>query len=263
LSSRLALGLEYDGSAFSGWQTQPGGTAVEDAVESALNQFAGNPVDTVCAGRTDAGVHATYQVIHIDAAVERPLQAWVRGTNRFLSSAVAIRWARLVPASFHARFGATARRYDYWILNDPVRAPLAHGRVGWVFRPLDEEAMRQAAGLLTGVHDFSSFRAAECQADSPVRELRELSVLRIGRLIRVRAVANAFLHHMVRNLVGTLVYVGAGRHAPSWVREILEARDRTRAAPTFAAAGLYLTHVEYDPALDLPAADDTPPFAFR
>jgi len=257
---KLALGLQYDGATLCGWQTQPNGQSVQDTVERALLQFAGTPLATICAGRTDAGVHATYQVVHIDTEIERPLQAWVRGVNRFLPHSIAVRWARTVPQTFHARYSALSRRYDYWIVNDPVRSPLAANRAGWVFRPLDIAAMQRAAALLTGTHDFSSFRSAECQAKSPVRELREFTVDRSGTFIRVRAVANAFLHHMVRNLVGTLVYVGTGRHDAEWAGEILTARDRTRAAPTFSAAGLYLTHVEYDPALDLPPADETPPF---
>jgi tRNA pseudouridine38-40 synthase len=165
-----------------------------------------------------------------------------------------------VPQAFHARYSALARRYDYWIFNDAVRAPLFLDRVGWVFRPLDVEAMQRAARFLTGAHDFTSFRSSECQAKSPVRDLRELTVERFGAFIRVRAVANAFLHHMVRNIVGALVYVGTGRHTPDWVAEVLAARDRTRAAPTFAAAGLYLTYVEYDRAFELPPADSSPPF---
>jgi tRNA pseudouridine38-40 synthase len=256
---RLALGLEYDGSAFTGWQTQPGGTGVQDALERALEHFAVQRIATICAGRTDAGVHATYQVVHFDTEIDRPLQSWVGGVNRWLPRAAAVRWAVRVPDDFHARFGASARRYDYWLLNDAVRSPLAERRVGWVYRPLDDEAMRAGARHLIGTHDFSSFRAAECQAASPVRELRELRIERFGRLIRIRAVANAFLHHMVRNMVGTLVYVGLGRQPPDWVREVVQARDRDAAAPTFAAAGLYLTYVQYDPALALPAPNETIP----
>ncbi len=256
---RLALGLEYDGSAFTGWQTQPGGTGVQDALERALAAFATHPVATICAGRTDAGVHATYQVVHFDTLLERPLQSWVRGVNRWLPRSAAVRWAARVPDDFHARFGARARRYDYWLLNDPVRSPLAERRVGWVYRPLDVDAMRAAAIHLVGEHDFTSFRAAECQAASPVRELRELRIDRFGRLIRLRFVANAFLHHMVRNLVGTLVYVGLGRQPPGWVRAVIEARSRAAAAPTFSAVGLYLTHVQYDPTLALPAPLDAMP----
>ena len=253
---RLALGLQYDGAAFHGWQTQADGQTVQVAVEQALAQLAGAEVPTVCAGRTDAGVHATYQVVHIDPPVLRPLNAWVRGVNRFLPEAAAVRWAVRVPDSFHARFGAVARRYDYWLLNDPVRSPLLARRAGWLARPLQLEPMRRAAALLVGRHDFSAFRSAECQAASPVRELRELGIERFGNLIRFRLVANAFLHHMVRNLVGTLVYVGLGRQPPQWVGEVLRGGDRRAAAPTFAAAGLYLTGVEYDPSFGLPGPPD-------
>ena len=258
---RLALGLQYDGAAFCGWQTQPNGAAVQDVLERALAQFAGRRIATTCAGRTDAGVHATYQVVHFDTDVARPLDAWVRGVNRWLPQALAVRWARRVADEFHARFSARGRRYDYWLLNDPVRAPLFERRVGWVFRPLDIEAMRSAALLLAGNHDFSSFRSAECQAASPVRELRSVELTEQGRLLRLRFVANAFLHHMVRNLVGTLVYVGLGRQPASWVGELLAARDRRLAAPTFSAAGLYLTAVDYDAAFELPPAEDFAPFA--
>jgi tRNA pseudouridine38-40 synthase len=249
---RIALGIEYDGSHFTGWQTQAGGTAVQDFVERALQRFCGAPIATVCAGRTDAGVHACCQVVHFDCALSRPPQSWVRGVNSDLPRAVAVRWAREVPAEFHARYGATGRRYDYWILNDPVRSPLLETRTGWVYRTLDDDAMRAAAAHLVGTHDFSSFRSAECQAGTPVRELRALEIARAGRLLRIRVGANAFLHHMVRNIVGALVAVGVGRYPPSWLAEVLAARDRRLAAPTFAAAGLYLTGVEYDPRFDLP-----------
>lgn len=250
---RIALGIEYDGASFNGWQTQADGHSVQDAVERALAQIAGDTVSTICAGRTDAGVHALDQVVHFDTGAERPLTAWVRGANRFLPPAVAVRWARVVPDDFNARYAARRRRYDYWILNDAVRSPLAHGRATWIFRPLEETAMQRAADHLVGTHDFSSFRAAECQAASPVRELHELSVRRFGRWIRVSMTANAFLHHMVRNIVGALVYVGTGRQQPEWIIELLAARDRTRAAPTLAAEGLYLARVEYDVRFDLPS----------
>jgi tRNA pseudouridine38-40 synthase len=256
---RIVLGVEYDGAPYSGWQTQPGGAGVQDTLERALASFAKVRLATVCAGRTDAGVHATFQVVHIDTALDRPLQSWVRGVNRFLPSAVAVRWARVMPDDFHARFSARARRYDYWLLNEPVRPALLAQRVGWVFRPLDEQAMQDAAVCLVGRHDFTSFRAAECQAASPVREIMSLDVERHGRRLRVRIVANAFLHHMVRNIVGALVYVGVGRKPASWMEELLAARDRSRAAPTFAAAGLYLTHVQYDPSLELPPGEDCTP----
>lgn len=255
---RIALGLEYDGAAFTGWQTQPDGRGAQDALERALAEVAGVPVATICAGRTDTGVHALDQVVHFDTGVRRPLGAWVRGVNRHLPPALAVRWARETPDDFHARFGARRRTYDYWILNDPVRSPLAHARAGWVFRPLDVAAMQAAAAHLVGRHDFTSFRSAECQAASPVRDLLELTVERRGRLLRVRAGANAFLHHMVRNIVGLLVYVGLGRRPPAWAGEVLAARNRALAAPTFAAAGLYLVRVEYDAAFDLPAPAAAP-----
>jgi tRNA pseudouridine38-40 synthase len=250
---RIALGLEYDGAAHAGWQTQPSGHGVQDAVEAALAAIAGVPIATICAGRTDAGVHAIDQVIHLDTDVERPLTAWVRGVNRFLPPSAAVRWARRVAPDFHARYSAYSRTYDYLIVNEPVRSPLLHARAGWVFRPLDVGAMAAAAALLIGRHDFSSFRSAECQAASPVRELNELRVARRGRIVRVRARANAFLHHMVRNLVGALVHVGLGRRPPGWIADVLAARDRSVAAPTFSAAGLYLMRVEYDQRFDLPA----------
>jgi tRNA pseudouridine38-40 synthase len=257
---RIALGIEYDGAGFSGWQTQPDGRAVQDAIESSLASIAGHPVSTVCAGRTDAGVHALDQVVHFDTDVSRPLTAWVRGTNRFLPSAISVRWAREVPADFHARFGARRRRYNYWLLNDPVRSPLAHGRATWVFRALDEAAMQQAAALLVGTHDFTSFRSTECQAASPMRELHQLEVRRFGRWLRLSATANAFLHHMMRNIAGTLVAVGTGRQRPEWAGEVLAARDRSVAAATLAADGLYLARVEYDGRFDLPAPGAHAPY---
>ena len=256
---RLALGLEYDGAAFSGWQTQADGNTVQDALERALREFAGTELPTVCAGRTDAGVHATYQVVHIDTGLDRPLHSWVRGVNSFLPRSVAVRWCATVPEAFHARYGAQARRYDYWLLNDPVRRPLTEQRVGWVFRPLDELRMRAAATCLLGMHDFSAFRAAECQAASPVRTVHELGIVRRGAFLQVRITANAFLHHMVRNIVGALVEVGVARQAPEWIAEVLAGRDRSRAAPTFAASGLYLSGVQYDAAFGLPAPLDAIP----
>lgn len=255
---RLALGLEYDGATFNGWQTQADGRSVQDAVERALAQIAGSAVATICAGRTDSGVHALDQVIHFDTGAQRPPSAWVRGVNRFLPTSIAVRWARQVDDEFHARYGARRRRYDYWILNTPVRSPLAHGRVGWVFRPLDEGSMQQAAMHLIGRHDFTSFRSAECRATTPVRDIEQLTVHRAGSLVHISVTANAFLHHMVRNIVGALVYVGAGRRPQDWVKEVLHARDRAAGAPTFAAAGLYLTRVEYDPAFGLPAPAEHP-----
>jgi len=261
LPVRIALGLEYDGAGYNGWQTQPDGRSVQDALERALAELAETRIATICAGRTDAGVHALDQVVHFDTDVERPLTAWVRGTNRFLPDSIAVRWARSVDDGFHARFSARRRSYEYLIYNDPVRPALARRRATWVFRPLDVAAMQAAAALLVGKHDFSSFRSAECQAASPVRELHRLDVHAAGRLIRVRASANAFLHHMVRNIAGALVAVGLGRQAPDWTAALLAARDRRQGAPTLAADGLYLVRVEYDARFALPAADAAP-FAF-
>lgn len=254
---RVALGVEYDGSAFHGWQVQPGGGTVQDALQAALREIAGVPVDVVCAGRTDAGVHATGQVVHFDAPVERPLSAWVRGVNTFLPPAVAVRWARPVADDFHARFAAFGRRYRYLLLNRPQRPGVWHGRAGWYHHALDAAAMQQAADRFVGEHDFSAFRAAECQAKSPVKTLRRAEVRRVGDLVVFDFEASAFLHHMVRNMVGSLVYIGQGKHAPGWIAELLEERDRRRAAPTFAAAGLYLVGVEYEARWGLPGGDDT------
>lgn len=254
---RVALGVEYDGSAFHGWQVQPGGGTVQDALQAALREIAGVPVDVVCAGRTDAGVHATGQVVHFDAPVERPLSAWVRGVNTFLPPAVAVRWAQPVADDFHARFAAFGRRYRYLLLNRPQRPGVWHGRAGWYHHALDTAAMQQAADHFVGEHDFSAFRAAECQAKSPVKTLRRAEVRRVGDLVVFDFEASAFLHHMARNMVGSLVYIGQGKHAPGWIAELLDERDRRRAAPTFAAAGLYLVGVEYEARWGLPGGDDT------
>ena len=252
---RIALGLEYDGSAFCGWQTQPGGGSVQDALEAALAQIAGVPLATVCAGRTDAGVHATGQVVHFDSGVERPLTAWVRGVNTFLPPAVAVRWAQEVDPGFHARFSAFGRRYRYLLLNRSQRPGVGHGRIGWYHHPLDETRMQQAAAMLLGEHDFSAFRAADCQARTPVKTLRQANVRRQGEMIVFDFEASAFLHHMVRNLVGSLVYIGQGKHPPQWMAELLVAKDRRHAAPTFAADGLYLVGVCYESRWGLPEPD--------
>lgn len=254
---RIALGLEYDGSAYRGWQTQPGGASVQDALETALLHIAGVPLKVVCAGRTDAGVHASGQVVHFDVAIDRPLSAWVRGVNSFLPPSVAVCWAQVVADSFHARFSARARRYRYLLLNRAQRPGVWHGRVGWYHWPLDEHAMQQAARYLPGEHDFSAFRAAQCQAKSPVKTMQQASVQRVGDLLVFDFVASAFLHHMVRNLVGSLVYIGQGKHAPDWMAALLASRSRLLAAPTFSAAGLYLMGVDYEPHWALPVAGQT------
>ncbi len=251
---RIALCLEYDGAGFAGWQSQPGGRTVQDVLEHALAQIAGAPTRVVCAGRTDAGVHALAQVVHFDVAVDRPQTAWVRGVNAHLPAAVAVRWAIPIDENFHARFSARSRAYRYLLLNRPERPGLLSGRVGWCHRALDLAAMRDAATCLSGEHDFSSFRAAECQAKSPVKTMHEFTVTRQDDLIVFDCRANAFLHHMVRNLIGALVYVGMGRHPAAWLAELLAARDRRLGAPTYAPDGLYLAGVEYDAQWALPSA---------
>jgi tRNA pseudouridine38-40 synthase len=250
---RIALGIEYDGSRFLGWQTQPGGGSVQDALEPALGAIAGGAVTLTCAGRTDRGVHARAQVAHFDTGAQRPLSAWVRGVNALLPDSVAVLWARPVDGEFHARYSAFARGYRYVLLNRAVRPALAARYAGWYHAPLDVEAMREAARLLTGEHDFSAFRSAECQAKSPVRTLFELSIEKNQDRIDFVLRANAFLHHMVRNIVGTLVYVGKGKQPPRWTKEVLESRKRALAAPTFAPQGLYLEAVEYDARWGLPS----------
>ncbi len=251
---RIALCLEYDGAEFAGWQSQPGGRTVQDVLEHALAQIAGAPIRVVCAGRTDAGVHALAQVVHFDVAVDRPQTAWVRGVNAHLPAAVAVRWAVPVGDNFHARFSARSRAYRYLLLNRPERPGLLSGRVGWCHRPLDLAAMQDAAACLIGEHDFTSFRAAECQAKSPVKTMHEFTVTRQGDLIVFDCRASAFLHHMVRNLVGALAYVGTGRQPVAWLAELLAARDRRLGAPTHAPDGLYLAGVEYDRQWVLPTA---------
>lgn len=255
---RLALGLSYRGDAYRGWQSQPDGLTVQDRVEEALARFADRPVRTVCAGRTDAGVHALNQVAHLDTEIEREPFSWVRGTNRYLPPDIAVQWCRPVDAAFHARNSARGRRYAYLLLESPVRPAIEAGAVGWVFRPLDATPMREAAAHLIGEHDFSAFRSAECQAASPVKNLRRIEIVRCGAYWRFEFEASAFLHHMVRNLMGCLLAVGQGVRAPQWLAEVLAAGDRSLAAPTFAPDGLYFLGPQYDANLDLP--ERTPAF---
>ena len=249
---RIALGLEYDGASFSGWQSQPEGNTVQDVLEKALGRVAGMRVPVVCAGRTDAGVHATAQVVHFDVSVERLETAWVRGTNAHLPASVAVRWAKLVPEEFHARFSARGRSYRYVLLNRPERPGLMAGKFGWCHRPLDVAAMQSAASCLIGEHDFSSFRASGCQAKSPIKILYRFDIARQGDLILFDCSASAFLHHMIRNLVGALVYVGMGRQPPIWFVNLLAACDRRLGAPTFAPDGLYLVGIDYGDQWALP-----------
>jgi tRNA pseudouridine38-40 synthase len=251
---RIALGLEYDGGLFCGWQSQLERCGVQDALERAVSEIAGEAVRVTAAGRTDTGVHASAQVVHFDTLAERPESAWVRGVNAFLPESVAVLWAVIVPEEFHARFSAQSRRYRYWLLNHPVRPALQAGKMGWYHAPLDAEKISEAANFLLGEHDFSAFRAAECQAKSPIKHLYQADVARHGNFLVFDFHANAFLHHMVRNIVGCLVYVGKGKHDPAWLQEILASRDRRLAAPTFAPDGLYLAGIEYDTKWLLPDA---------
>ena len=253
---RIALGVEYCGSAFHGWQSQAGGGTVQDALEAALRGIACGPVGVLCAGRTDAGVHATHQVVHFDTLVERPLTAWVRGVNSHLPEGVAVRWAQPVAAEFHARFSARGRRYRYLLLNRPQRPGLWQGRVGWFHCPLDLAVMQAASARLLGEHDFSAFRAADCQAKSPIKTMSRAEVRQCGNMFVFDFEASAFLHHMVRNLVGTLVYIGKGTQSPSWVDELLQMKDRKLAAPTFSPDGLYFRGPVYEPHWGLPDPDD-------
>jgi tRNA pseudouridine38-40 synthase len=243
---RLALGVSYRGQAYRGWQSQPGGHTVQDKLEQALTSFAARPLKTLCAGRTDAGVHALNQVVHVDTDVERDSSSWVRGTNRFLPSDIAVQWCVPVAGDFHARNSARGRRYTYWLLEAPVRPAVEAGAAGWTFRPLDARRMEAAAALLVGEHDFSAFRSAQCQAASPVKHMRSISVVRRGAYWRFDFDGSAFLHHMVRNIMGCLLAVGNGKREPGWLREVLASRDRSRAAPTFAPDGLYFVGPYYD-----------------
>lgn len=226
---------------------------MQDALDAALAGIAAQPVSTIAAGRTDRGVHARMQVVHFDTEAQRPESAWVRGVNALLPDAVAVLWSREVPGEFHARFSATARTYRYELLNRPVRPALAAHYAGWFHLPLDVEKMRAAAAHLVGEHDFSAFRSAQCQAKTPMRTIHLFNVEQREGAIHFVIRANAFLHHMVRNLVGTLVYVGSGKHPPAWAAEVLRSRERARAAPTFGPEGLYLEKIEYQPKWGLPA----------
>lgn len=248
------LGIAYRGTAYKGWQWQPAVPTVQAEVERALSAFADRPVSTVCAGRTDAGVHAFNQVVHLDTPLDRDPFAWVRGTNRFLPADIAVQWCRRLPDGFHARYSARGRRYRYLLRESPVRPAIESGGCGWTFRPLDGDAMRSAATRLLGTHDFTSFRSSECQAKDPVKTLRSIHITRHGAYWRFDFDADAFLHHMVRNLMGCLVRVGAGLAHPAWIDDVLAARDRDAAAPTFAPDGLYFEGPYYDAALDLPQA---------
>ena len=253
---RIALGISYSGSAYEGWQSQLSGKTVQDKVELALSKFAVQPIRVMCAGRTDAGVHALMQVAHFDTLLLREMASWVRGTNTFLPSDIAVQWAQAVPHDFHSRASAVMRRYAYVVLESPVRPSVETGRVGWVYRALDGSAMQRAASDLIGEHDFSSFRAAQCQANSPVKTIHRIDISqRTGansRYWRFEFEANAFLHHMIRNIMGCLLAIGQGAQPSTWLAEVLAARRRDAAAPTFSPHGLYFLGPLYDARYGLP-----------
>lgn len=242
---RIVLAVEYDGRAFSGWQIQPSVLTVQAELERAVSKMAGEPVRIHAAGRTDAGVHASRQIVHFDTDVQRPLTAWVRGVNSFLPAGVSVLWSKAVSPDFHARFSAEARYYRYLLLVHPVRPSLWAGKIGWVHQPLDATQMAVAAETLLGEHDFSSFRAAECQAKTPVKFMQDIRIQQSGSLLVFDFCASAFLHHMVRNIMGALIHVGKGNQPSDWMKELLESKNRELAPPTFMPDGLYLSGVKY------------------
>jgi tRNA pseudouridine38-40 synthase len=249
---RIAVGVEYLGTPYVGWQAQAGQPSVQQAVEEALSAVADAPVATTCAGRTDAGVHASGQVAHFDTGARRTPRAWVLGANTRLPSDIAITWAREMPPAFHARYSALSRTYHYHIVNRGERPALAAGRVAWVHRPLDTGRMNAAAAALLGEHDFSAFRTAECQSKTPMRRVMAIGVAREGDRVTLSVTANAFLHHMVRNIAGLLIAIGRGDAAPEFAAEVLASRDRRRNAATAPAGGLYLASVAYAPEFGVP-----------
>lgn len=249
---RIALGIEYDGSDFSGWQYQSHSPSVQDCLEQALSKVADQPVRVMCAGRTDTGVHALGQVVHFDTEVQRDLRAWTLGANANLPKQVVVLWAQHVDDDFHARFSAHRRRYRYVIFNRPIRPTFLANRVAWEFRPLDVQRMQRASQHLLGEHDFSAYRAAGCQSKTPMREVTALQVQRKDDLVLIDIEANAFLHHMVRNIAGVLMTIGAGEQPVDWSHTVLISKDRCSAGTTAPAAGLYFVEVDYRPAYDLP-----------
>lgn len=250
---RIALGICYDGSSFEGWQSQPSGNTVQDNLERALSGIAGKTVRVTAAGRTDAGVHALGQVVHFDTDISRPNSAWVRGTNALLPDSIAVQWSCEIGEDFNARFSAVARRYVYVLYVHPVRPSIQAGKVAWYHSALDLDAMRAAACSIEGTHDFSAFRSSQCQAKSPIKTVKSMRVHARDPYILFDITADAFLHHMVRNIVGCLLYVGKGARPSPWIADLLDRRDRSLAAPTLSPAGLYLAHVMYMPNWNLPS----------
>lgn len=251
---RYALGISYNGYHYRGWQSQPCGNTIQDKVEVALSAFAGTDERTkiMCSGRTDAGVHATQQVVHFDTALNRQLQGWIRGTNRYLPDDIAVEWALEVPDSFHARASTIARSYSYVLVQSPVRPSILHGQVGWVFQPLVLERMQEAAQYLIGEHDFSSFRAAMCQSPTPIKTIHAIDITQQGNAFIFNFRANAFLHHMIRNIMGCLVWAGTRQKEPAFMQTVLDAKNRDVCAPTFMADGLYFNGPEYPDSFGIP-----------
>ncbi len=257
---RVALGIEYDGAGYYGWQRQREVNSIQQELETALSRVAGHQVEVFCAGRTDAGVHATGQVVHFDSTAVRDEKAWVMGTNAHLPHNIAVRWARDVPDDFHARFSATARRYRYVIYNSKFRPAILNAGLSHYHQQLDISLMQQAAPCLLGEQDFTSFRAVQCQSKTPFRNIHHLELYRTGNYIVLDIKANAFLHHMVRNITGSLLEVGMKRQAPEWIAQLLAAKDRTLAAATAKAGGLYLVDVDYPSHYAIPKVSPGPLF---
>jgi len=249
---RIALGVEYNGAPYCGWQSQTGACGVQDFVENAIAKIAKHPIRIHAAGRTDTGVHAMMQVVHFDTVINRPGTAWVRGVNAFLPATVRVQWAKGVEVEFHARFSAMQRSYQYVLVNHPTAPAINALQAGWYHLPLNVSAMQAAINYLQGEHDFSAFRASECQAKSPVKNLQIASIQAHGDFMIFNFTANAFLQHQVRNMVGALVYVGNGKYPPEFIKNLLEQKDRTLSPPTFSPNGLYLTGVQYDTKWELP-----------
>ncbi|MBA2656213.1 MAG: tRNA pseudouridine(38-40) synthase TruA [Tatlockia sp.] len=242
---RIALGVEYDGSQYHGWQAQTGLHTVQQVMENALTKVADQDISIICAGRTDTGVHATNQVIHFDSDKERTIRSWIHGANSYLPKDVCVKWGREMPDDFHARYSAITRRYRYLIYNSPIRPALLRSNVTWQYRQLDHKLMQEAAQLLIGENDYTSFRSVECQSHTAMREVHHIEVTRSGDLLMIDITANAFLHHMVRNITGVLMAVGTGKQPVPWVKEVLDAKDRRLGAETAPPYGLYLVAVAY------------------
>lgn len=250
---RIALGIEYDGAGYCGWQSQSSGCGVQDALETAIASIAQHSVRLHAAGRTDTGVHALMQVVHFDTTSERDENAWVRGVNAFLPPSVRVMWSKIVSDEFHARFSARMRHYEYMLVNDAVSPAILASKAGWYHLPLNLAAMQQGASYLIGEHDFSAFRASECQAKTPIRTMHEASVRQTGGRFVFKFSANAFLQHQVRNMLGALIYVGNGKHPPELIKDLLAQQDRNLSPPTFSPNGLYLTGVDYEGLWQLPS----------